>query len=179
MGDRFKLYIIVSIKSLKELYKIILEHASTGLDVGPIRDVFNRDRETGEYKKSNRKFILTTDDVYNRLKIAGYGNEENANLFISEYEIRSDNSAPKDSLMHYYFPNSEINEKDISNKLKFFKTMGIFIDDDYAINEGIVEFSNNVSNNTRILIKILIDTKECRVSWCKKRVFNKLSHRSN
>ena len=179
MGDRFKLYIIASVKSLDELYKIILEHAPSGLDVGPIREVFIRDRETGEYRRSNRRFVLTTEDVYNRLKVSGYGNEDNKLFFISEYEIRPDNRAPRDSLMHYYFPNFETNRLGVIKKLEFLRDMGFFTSDDYAIHNGIVEFSDKVDSNIRIIIKIIIDTKECRVSWCKKHVFSKINHAFN
>lgn len=176
MGDRFKLYIIASSKSLEELYKILLNNAPSGLDIGPMREIFIRERETGEYRRSNRRFVLTTEDVYNMMKIAGYGDEDNKLLFISEYEIRSDNRAPRDSIMHYYFPNFETNRLGIIKKLEFLRNMGLFSADDYAIHNGVVEFSDKVDLNTRIIVKIIIDTKECRVSWCKKHSFNKINH---
>jgi hypothetical protein len=176
MGDRFKLYIITSSKCLDELYKIILEHAPSGLDVGPMREIFTREKETGIYKKSNRKFILTTEDVYNMMKEDGFTNDHNKSLYINEYEIRSDNKAPRDSTMHYFFPNFESNRLSIIKKLEFIRNMGLFTSDDYAIHDGIVEFSDIVSLRIRIIVKILIDTKECRVSWCKKHAFNKINH---
>lgn len=179
MGERFKLYIIASSKSLEELYKIILEHSPSGLDIGPLREVFIRERETGEYRRSNRRFVLTTEDVYNRMKASGYGDEDNKILFMSEYEIRPDNRAPRDSIMHFYFPNFETNRLGIMKKLEFLRDMGLFTVDDYAIHNGIVEFSNKVNPNIRIIVKIIIDTKECRVSWCKKHAFNKVNHAFN
>lgn len=174
MSNRFKLYTVSTNKSLKDIYNILLGKASSVLDIGPLREAFTREKVTGRYRRTNRKFVLTTDDVYSGMKSSGFCDENNKDLYMTEYEIRDGDKAPNDSVMHFYYPPLESASDEVSEKLEFLMKMGLFKEDDYTVNNGIVEFDKNVSDDTRVIVKIIIDTATCRISWCKIKAFSKI-----
>lgn len=174
MSDRFKLYTVLTNMSLNDLYNILLGKAPSVRDIGPLREAFTREKVTGTYRKTNRKFVLTTDDVYSGMKSSGYCEESNKDLYMTEYEIRDGDKAPDDSVMHYYFPPSDSTTNNISEKLEFLSKMGLFDSTDYSVKDGLVEFVDKISENIRIMVKIIIDTANCRVSWCKIKAFAKI-----
>lgn len=174
MTDRFKLYIISTNRPLDDIYNMLLGKALSKKDIGPLREAFVREKVTGVYKKINKKFVLTTEDVYSGMKSSGFCDESNTDLYMVEYDIRDGDKAPSDSVMHYYFPPSEITIEEVGKKLEFLSKMGLFNDSEYSVQKGLVEFNNSVSENVRIIVKIIIDTANCRVSWCKIKAFNKI-----
>lgn len=171
-SDKFKLYIIHTEKPLKEVLDIILSSTSSPSEIGPLRKDFLRHVKTGRYKENNRRFVILSDSVYEDLQKAGLSNE--SDFFIEKFEIRRENRSPKDCTPHLYFPPG--NENKIVNKITFLKELGMFDSDDYYIHETVIEFSNRISDYTRIIVKIIFDTVECRVSWCRKEAFNKIKH---
>lgn len=176
MGDRFKLYIIYSELGLTEISNIIALHTSYPEEMGPMRKDYTRNVKTGKYQESNRRFIIITEDVFKRLTESGYNNEENDKFYIDDYEIRGNNKPPGDSVMHYYFPDNEVNKPVIENRMKFIQKLGLFSEKDYSIHDGVVEFSNKVDDYTRIIVKIILDDFKCRVSWCRKCAFKNVKH---
>lgn len=176
MERRFKIYIIYSDFSLEDILAKFLPYIHKKSELGSLRKDFTRDIKTGEYRSNNRRFVLMSEELFERLSDAGMSNEENEDFCICEFQIRNDNKSPKDSVMHYYFPYSVDNKEKIIAKLKFFEDLEIINSSDYFIHDTIVEFSNRVSDYTKVIIKIIIDDKDCRVSWCRKRVFNRIKH---
>lgn len=174
MSNRFKLYTVSTDKSLNDIYNILLGKSPSILDIGPLREAFSREKVTGRYRKTKKQFVLTTDDVYSGMKSSGFCDESNNDLYMAEYEIRDGDKAPNDSVMHYYYPHSESNSEEVSEKLKFLMKMGFFGEDDYHIHDGLVEFNETVSEDIRVIVKIVIDTPTCRISWCKTKAFIKL-----
>lgn len=174
MSDKFKIYIIYSSLGLGEIEELLKSHASSGFQIGPLRKDFTRDNESKLYVETNRRFILMSELVYNSLLSDGYGNSENKKFYITEYEIRSENKAPKDSVMQFHYPYTEDNKLSILSKMKFIDETGFISSNDYHVHDGVVEFSANVPEYTRIAIKISIDEKNCRVSWCKKFAYRKI-----
>ena len=176
MGDSFKLYIIYSSYSLEQISELLKSHTSSGLDIGPLRKDFTRDNKNNVYHESNRRFILMKKNIYISLSKAGFANKNNEMFYITEYEIRGENKAPRDSVMHFYFPNTETNNLSILSKMKFTDETGIINSEDYSVHDGIVEFSDKVPDYIRTIIKVAIDEKNCRVSWCKRFAYKNLSH---
>lgn len=174
MSNRYKLYTVLTSKSLDDLHTILLGKAPSNRDIGPLREAFMREKVSGRYRKTNRKFVLTTDDVYSGMKSSGYCDPENKDLYISEYEIRDSDRAPSDSVMHYYYPHSEDTLLDMITKLDFLSKMGLFDKTDYLVHGGLVEFKDSVPNDIRVVVKILVDTVNCRVSWYKIKSFSKI-----
>lgn len=174
MADRFKLYTVSTNKSLNDLYNILLGKAPSVKDIGPLREAFIREKVTGLYRKTSRKFVVTTDDVYSGMKSSGYCDENNKELYMTEYEIREGDRSPSDSVMHYYFPQSDTTAGDLKEKLDFLSKMGLFRETEYSIHDCLVEFDDKVPENIRIIVKIIIDTALCRVSWCKIKAFSKI-----
>lgn len=176
MGDRFKLYIIYSELGLTEITKLIAVHTSYPEEMGPMRKDYTRNVKTGMYQESNRRFIIITENLFNKLKEAGYNNEDNETFYIDEYEIRNSNRSPGDSVMHYYYPDYENNKPAIKSRLEFIQKLGLFSENDYVVHDSVVEFSNKVNEYTRIIIKIILDDVKCRVSWCRKVAFKNIEH---
>lgn len=173
MADNFKLCIIYSNKNLKELLEIILNNSSSHSEIGPLRRDYTRDSRSGKYKKSNRRFIIISMNVYRELIKNGFGDENNEEFYIDQYEIRAENKAPLDSLMHLYYPESEDNKDTLTRKIKYIETLGFLKPEDYFIHDCIIEFSNKVNEYIRIIMKIILDDVDCRVSWCRKSKFKK------
>lgn len=174
MADRFKLYMISTNKSLTDLYNILLGKATDNKDIGPLRIAFIRDKNNGAYKRINKRFVLTTNDVYSGMKSSGYCDQNNKDIYMVEYEIRDGDKAPDDSVMHYYYPPSEQSTKSILDKLLHLCSISLLNEDDFYVNNGFVEFRDNVNYKIRTLAKIIIDTPSCRVSWCKTKAWNKI-----
>lgn len=174
MADiKYKLYIIFSNKNLNYILEIILNNSPSQLEVGPLRRDYTRDAKTGKYKNSNRRFIILSTNVFKELVKNGFGDENNEDFYIDEYEIRLENRSPLDSLMHFYYPENEKNKTSLVNKLKFIENMGFLKSEDYCVHNCIVEFSNKVNDYIRIILKIILDDVNCRVSWCRKTKFKK------
>uniref|UniRef100_A0A6C0BC08 Uncharacterized protein n=1 Tax=viral metagenome TaxID=1070528 RepID=A0A6C0BC08_9ZZZZ len=173
MGDEFKLYIIYTSYGLEEISEILRPHIKSGFNIGPFRKDFTRDKNN-VYHESNRRFVLMKESIYLSLKESGYEDKENNDFSISEYEIRNENQAPRDSLMHFYFPSNPNNKLSVQSKMKYIDETGMINPEDYFVHDGIVEFSNRVSDQTRTIIKIAIDERNCRVSWCKRFAFRNL-----
>ena len=171
----FKLYIIYSKLGLANILGKICSYASSPKEVSFIRKDFSRNSKTGEYFNSNRRFIILHNNVFEKLKLDGYNSENEKEFTISEYEIRENNRAPKDCIMHYYFPDYQVNKLDMIKKIENMANMGLFSTDDYVVNDGVVEFSPKVNDYTKIIVKIVLDTIECRVSWCRKTSFGTIN----
>lgn len=174
MGDSFKLYIIKCKNDIhiKEIQNLLEMNASSPNKLGPIKRDFIRDRKTRKYNRVNRFITLLKDDLFNSL----INNLVDKNITISEYEIRDENLPPQDSTNHCFFPYSERNANQIFEKLTYISNMGIINSNDFFIHEnGLIEFSNNVIDDIRTMIKIIIDTQECRVSWCRNKLFNRIT----
>lgn len=171
MGDMFKLYIIYSNLGLIDILTKICSYASSPKEVGSIRKDYTRNSETGQYLKSNRRFIILHDNLFELLKKEGYNTEGEKEFYIIKYEIRTSNKSPKDSVMHYYFPNHKENKLGIIGKMEYISNMGLFSKEDYYIHDGVIEFSPNVNEYIRIIVKIVLDEIDCRVSWCRNKVF--------
>lgn len=176
MEDQFKLYILKSRNyiSIKNIEDFLRTNTSSPDKLGPIRRDFKRSKHTKEYSRRNRFIILIKKSLFEKLIEKGYGKKD-AELQISEYEIRSENRPPENSVSQYFFPYSSGNKVDLLNKLTYISRLGLIdIGDFYIHEEGIVEFSNNVTEEIRIIVKILIDTEECRISWCRHVLSNKI-----
>lgn len=171
MGDMFKLYIIYSNLGLQDLLEKICIYASSPGDVSSVRKDFTRSRKNGSYSKSNRRFIILHNRVFDGLKKSGYNTEGKKDFYICEYEIRENNVSPSDCVMHYYFPDYENTKLDMISKMEHMANMGLFETSDYVIHNGVVEFSPNVPNYNRTIVKVVIDTIDCRVSWCRNKAF--------
>ena len=163
-SDKFKLYIIDSDKSLSDILNIIITNTSLPSEIGPLRKDFLRHFRTDRYKENNRRFIILSEFVYQEVR--------NKDLIINIFEINRENKSPKDCTSNLYFPPGNSNK--IVNKITFLKDLGMFDSDDYYVHSSVIEFSNRVSEYTRIIIKIILDTVECRVSWCRKEAFSKI-----
>jgi len=174
MGDEFKLYIIHSKYSLEKISGIFKLHTSSGLNIGPIRKDYIRDNLTKEYYDNNTRFALINESIYDSLIESKYEKMYGDNFIIKEYEIRPENNVPKDSVPNFYFPMGSDILLDVMSKMKFIDETGMISPNDYHVHDCIVEFSNNVTEKTRTLIKIAIDEKTCRMSWCKKFAYKKL-----
>lgn len=175
MGDMFKLYIIYSKLGLADILGKICSYASSPEEVSSIRKDFTRNSKTGEYIRSNRRFIIVHDSVFEKLKTDGYNSEDGKDFFITQYEIRESNRAPNDCVMHYYFPNHQENKLEMIKKIEHMSNMGLFSVNDYVVHDGVIEFSPRVNDYIRIIVKIVLDTIECRVSWCRKKAFGTIT----
>lgn len=176
MDRRFKIYIIYSDIGLEDIFRKILPYIHERSELGPLRKDFTRDLKTGEYKNNNRRFVLMSEDLFKRLADSGMSNEDDEEFYICEFQIRNDNKAPKDSVMHYYFPGGHENRESMITKMKFFEELNLFNSNDYVVHDTIIEFSNRVSDYIRVMVKIITDDKNCRVSWCRKKAFNRIKH---
>lgn len=179
MADRFKLYVISTNKSLTDLYNILVGKAPNKKDIGPLRTAFVRDKNNGSYKRINKRFVLTTNDVYSGMKSSGYCDENNKEIYMLEYEIRDGDKAPLDSVMHFYYPASEDTNNDVKMKLDYLCSINLLNEEDFIVNNGIVEFKDSVDDNIRTLAKITIDTPSCRISWCKIKAWVKVKKHFN
>lgn len=173
-SDKFKLYIVYSDKCLNDILNLIIANTSSPSEIGPLRKDFLRHIKTGRYKENNRRFVILSDSVYQDLQKSGCS-DENSDFYIERFEIRRENNSPKDCTSNLYFPPGNANK--IVNKIIFLKDIGLFDSDDYHIHDTVIEFSNRVSEYTRIIVKIILDTVECRVSWCRKEAFRKIKNR--
>lgn len=173
MSDQFKLYIIYSNKGLNDILKLIFSNTLLHSQIGSLRKDYMRNTITGEYKDNNRRFIILTENVFNDLKNAGFANENGEDFFIDEFVITDENGPPKDSLIHYYYPGGEENKNMIEERLLFLSMIGLFNRSDYSVSNNIVELSYRIPKYIKIIVKIILDTKECRVSWCRKKAFYK------
>lgn len=176
MGYQLKLYIIYSSSTFESIYEILLKHAKSPKEIGSLRCDYTRNQKSREYYISNRRFVIMTENVYTELAKAGYADSENKDFYVDEYEIRGENKAPHDSVMHYYFPDYKTHKSTIIERMKFYEGMGLFKSDDYVVHNGVVEFSNRISDYNRIIVKIILDTVDCRVSWCRKNAFARIRH---
>ena len=175
MGDMFKLYIIYSKLGLADILGKICSYASSPEEVSSIRKDFTRNSKTGEYFNSNRRFIIIHDNLFEKLKADGYNSDDGKEFIITEYEIRESNRSPNDCMMHYYFPDYHVNKLEMIKKMEHMANMGLFSIDDYVVHDGVVEFSSRVNDYIKIIVKIVLDTIECRVSWCRKKAFGTIN----
>lgn len=176
MGDHFKLCILKSKndKHMGEIHEILKRGASSLSQLGPIRRDFNRNKVTRKYSRTNRFISIIHNDVYDRLLNMKLNEIDDA-VVISEYEIRSENLPPENSSSHCFFPFSVKNKEDILIKLSYISKMGIFnMEDIYIHDDGIIEFSSNIPLKIRVMIKVIIDTENCRISWCRNILYNRL-----
>jgi len=179
MEDQFKLYVLKSNSNvrMKDVCDILKLNASSPEKLGPIRRDFKRDRYTKDYSKTSRFITLIAESLFNKLVENGYGvGNSDKEFTILEYEIRSENRPPEDSVMHCFFPVSETNRIKVCEKLSYISSMSLIASDEYYVhNEGIVEFSNKVSELVRIKIKIIMDNPDdCRISWCRNTLINRV-----
>lgn len=178
MGDHFKLCILKSKndKHMGEIHEILRKCTFSLNQLGPIRRDFNRNKVTRKYSRTNRFITIIHNDVYERLLAL----ELDDTINIAEYEVRSENLPPENSSSHCFFPFSDKNKSDIINKLTYISNMGIFnMNDIYIHDDGIIEFSNNIDLRVRVMVKVIIDTEDCRISWCRNVLFNKVTMHFN
>jgi hypothetical protein len=179
MATRYNLFIINSHIGLKTLFDFLISHSKSKLDVIGIRKDYTRNSVTRVYKESPRRFALLKEDLYNKLVLLGYGegNEKDEDIEIIPYEILPEDYARRNaSNMHFYFPlnNKTDNCLEMSKKLKCLEEFGLLNKNDWRIYpQGICEFKNSVRNETRIIIKIILDNPSIfRVSWCRLKMYN-------
>lgn len=177
MCDKFKLYVIYSNRNLNDIMQLFMNSTKKPLEIGPLRKDFMRNIETGEYRETNIRYIILSDDVFEDLKTAGLSDENNEEFFIEEFNILKEYEAPKDCIKHFYFPYSNDNKDSIMNKLSDIQKLGFIQRSDYFVHNGVVEFSNSITYYHKIIIKIILDNVECRVSWCRMNVFNKIKRK--
>lgn len=184
MEDQFKLYVLKSNSNLrmKDVCDILKLNASSPEKLGPIRRDFKRDRYTKDYSKTSKFITLIAESLFNKLVENGYGiSNPDREFVILEYEIRSENRPPEDSVMHCFFPDPDHNKDKVCEKLSYISSMSLISHDEYFVhNEGIVEFSNSVSDLVRIKIKIIMDNPDdCRISWCRNTLINRIRFHFN
>lgn len=172
MGDMFKLYTIRSDKSLEDILKIISKFSQTDKkEIGPIKRKFMRDVETGKYIKTNESYILMCESVFLKIKEDTLTGKNNFDMSISEYKIRNENKPPHNSVYHFYFPYSKENCVEMTKRLNYIETLGLLPKNSYEIYSDIVYFKKNIDVTILTMIKIILDDKDCRVSWCRKNIF--------
>lgn len=177
----YKLYVVNTSKNLNELVDFLCQMTKNTKHIGPIRKDFTRNSITLKYSESSRKYIILSKVFYNNLKKHGYGEDgdNSEEMEIIEYELSNESFAHKNSsMMHFYFPvDNKENIKTITKRLQYFTNMKMLdLDDWYIHDEGIVEFSNAISNTTRAIIKIMLDNpEEFRVSWVRHKLWNKIT----
>lgn len=177
----YKLYVINTDEKLSGINSFLQERTNNKKEIGPMRKDFTRNIITGEYSESSRKLVILDKSFYQRLKNSGYGEQgsKSEEFEIIPYTIRNEDFAhKKSSVMHYYFP-LETDQDNIScvrDKLDYFTKMGMINKEDWLIHDsGIVEFSENVTPTTRVIIKIIIDNPaDCRVSWVRHEAWNRI-----
>jgi len=177
--DNFNLFIIYSSENCYEILKSLHSYKHDDNEIGPIRNDFKRHIETSHYMESNRKIVLLKNTIFERLKNKGLNQKNNFDFRITSYKIRSDNYPPKDSLFYFFFIDKDENQKIVENKLSYFSFIGFLEKKDWIIENGVCFFTENVPILIRIKIKIIIDDIEdgFRVSWCKKKYFDKLKEK--
>lgn len=173
MGDKFKLCIVESEYNFLELENIIKKYCISQSDIGPMKQDFEKNK-FGDLRYINyRKIILIKDYIF-RLLIENMEKEE---ILIREFQIKNSHKSPKDSVMHFYFPENERKNKNrvsILNRFLYLSEIGIINTDQYFVHTNVVEFSETFDSENRALIKILLDERNCRVSWCKRFAFKKI-----
>jgi hypothetical protein len=169
------LCIIYSSFELQDILKTVHSYSLNKKEVGPIRNDYKRNAINLNYIKSNRKILLIKKSLFERLQKNGLTQENNYDFKISLYQIRKDNYPPEDSLFHIFYPVSDKNTEIIILKIKYFEIIGFLTANNFKIQNGIIFFEDKVDFKIRIVIKIIIDDVEdgFRVSWCKKKYFEK------
>ena len=179
----FRLYVINSSEKLLKIYEILSVYAKTNKDIGPIRKEYTRNAVTREYTEKNRRLILLNQYFYDFLVDEGFGEEGSKSniLEIIPYEITCQDYAHRQSsVMHFYFPvNNSENVKEMKIKMEYFTYLKIINKSDWWVHSlGVCEFSSNVDDPTKIMIKQILDSPmDFRVSWCRKSLFSKIQRR--
>ena len=181
--SKYSLYVINSNYSITDIKKYLKKYASSSSDIGPIRNVYSRNKQTGEYTKVDQQLVILRVSFYDFL-LSQYNSllsQSNSLLLnIEPYIInKNEYSYNNSSVMHYYFPlNKENNNIEIlKRKMTYFSSIEMINLDDWHIHDsGVCEFSETVSDEIRIYIKAIIDIHtDFRVSWCRKKHFNRIT----
>lgn len=175
MSEEYTLITIQTEKNIKSLCKLLNSLTDENNQIVVIVKDFYRDPSTKVYYENGLKIALVHNRLIEKIK--------NTDLVFNIYEFTRDQLPnPKNSVPHYFFPNSN-ESKDYKNankmeeKLTLFQQFGILPKNSWRINKdkGICEFNRKVSIETRLMIKIILDNPFMfRVSWCRKRLFDEL-----
>ena len=183
MSVKYKLFVINSSKSIKLVLNFLTKRTSDIREIGPIKKDFSRDALTREYIEKTKRLAILDNNLYLRLINLGYGvnNDKNEDFEISQFQISNEDYAHRrSSVMHFYFPidKSGDNASIILKKMEYFTKMNIIDKDDWFIhNDGVCEFSPNVKETTKVIMKIMVDNpSEFRVSWCRTNLFFRIRH---
>lgn len=177
MENYFCLCIINSQYDIPKLVKFLKNQKEESEVLGPIRKDFVRNRKTKQYFETGKKICLISTNLFDKL----YERFSRGSLFsIDLYRIKSEHQIVEgESVYHMYYPLcSDINcNAIISEKLHKLVKIGFLSIGKWKIheNEGVCEFSPDVSEEKRIMIKIMCDYPEdFRVSWCRTFLYEKL-----
>lgn len=186
MAERYKLYVINSSDRIDDILIFLKNLSRNRGDVGPIRKEYTRNSITGEYVAKERKLAILDSSFYERMKDFGYGEEGkfSSKLEIIPYQISSEDYAHRrSSVMHFYFPidPTKDNVSNLQYKMEYYTKMKLIAEDDWYIHPtGICEFSQNVKEITKVIIKLMVDIPtDFRVSWCRHGLFSRTESHFN
>lgn len=177
----FQLYLIENDASLTNTFEFLKEYIRNPEDICTMRREFFRDSDR-EYHETSTKIALMSSQFYDFLieNGFGYGGDKSNILCIKPFRLKSeDYSRKKSSVMHYYFPldHKGMNVKIMESIMEKFVVYGMLTEDDYYVHkEGIVEFSRNVKETRRTIMKIVIDNPYVfRVSWARINAWSRIN----
>lgn len=180
MAERYKLYVINSLDRIDDILIFFKDLSLKRGDVGPIRKDYTRNSITGEYIAKDRKLAILDTAFYEKLKALGYGEEGifSGKMEIIPYQISSEDYAHRrSSVMHFYFPidPTKDNVATLQYKMEYYTKMRLIGEDDWYIHPiGICEFSPNVKDIIKVIIKLMVDIPtDFRVSWCRHGLFSR------
>lgn len=174
----YDLYIVETSMKIANLVEFLENFCDGEEQIVSIVKDFYRDPNTKKYYETGRKICLIDNNLFIKLKKSKKSKEV---MKIRKYELRYEHfSNGSTSTMHFYYPLSDKrnNNEIIRNKLECFCNFGILSNEDWFIHEkqGVCEFSPNVDDRTRAIIKLIVDSPtEFRVSWCRKKLFKTIN----
>lgn len=182
MSNRFNIYVITTTKSISLILEF-LKSISDSYNIGPVLKDFIRDEITNEYVELPRKIILLRTDLFYYIKDRkNLEWSKNGSFPIFQYKVeKKDYCFQKTSVMQLYYPLNKESKIDhnfiLQKKMESLTSHGLLKREDWFIHKefGVCEFSNNVCNYVRAMIKKIVDNpSDFRVSWCRNNHFNKI-----
>lgn len=181
MNGNYNLFVINSRDSINKIFNFLKIHANSEKEIVCLRKHYLRDSVTKKYKEHSQRFAILDVKLYERLCLLKLDKTEKKIDIIPYVIPREDYSYKNSSVMHFYFPldNKNKNIDEMKKKLKFLSsTQIIYLDDWFVHEEGICEFSDKVSDETKITIKIMLDNPLIfRVSWCRINMFKTITRK--
>lgn len=169
--NKYNLFMIETGMEIRDLISFLEKFCRSDDQIVSIIKDFYRDPVSREYFENGKKLAIIDEELFkncrNRIKIM-------------RYRIGKEHWANKNtSVMHFYYPLSEScdNNRILTKKLECLASFGILSQNQWYIhkNEGVCEFSNNVDNRVRLMIKLILDSpSDFRVSWCRNKLFDKI-----